>query len=311
MPHSKPFLDLARVFGEALEGGHLAVVDDHVVAQHAHAGVAHDLAVRDHAAGDGAQLGGLERRAHLGLAEHDLLERRLEHADQGGRDVLGDLVDDAVRAHVDALGLGERGRLPGSGRTLKPMMIAVEAAASMTSDSLMPPTPEWMTSHLDLGVLDLEQRVAERLEAALHVGLDDEVEVEDLARGDAREDVVERERVLLGERLRLAAGWRASGPGRAPARSSLTTRQNSPATGSSSKPMISTGVDGPPLLSGSPRKSRMARTLPLASPATMASPTRMVPRLTSMVATTPRPGSTLRLDDEAAGRRVGVGLEVG
>ena len=36
----------------------------------------------------------------------------------------------------------------------------------------------------------------------------------------------------------------------------------------------------------------MARTLPLASPATMASPTRMVPRLTSMVATTPRPGST-------------------
>ena len=94
------------------------------------------------------------------------------------------------------------------------------------------------------------------------------------------------------------------------ARSSLTTRQNSPATGSSSKPMISTGVDGPPALSGSPRKSRMARTLPLASPATMASPTRMVPRLMSMVATTPRPGSTRGLDDEPAGRRVRVGLEV-
>ena len=58
-------------------------------------------------------------------------------------------------------------------------------------------------AHLDLGVLDLEQRVAERLEAALDVGLDHQVEVEDLARGDAREDVVERERVLLGERLGL------------------------------------------------------------------------------------------------------------
>ena len=57
--------------------------------------------------------------------------------------------------------------------------------------------------------------------------------------------------------------------------------------------MISTGVEGPPALRGSPRKSRMARTLPLASPATMASPTRMVPRLMRMVATTPRPGSTL------------------
>ena len=56
--------------------------------------------------------------------------------------------------------------------------------------------------------------------------------------------------------------------------------------------MISTGVDGPPLLSGSPVKSRMARTRPLASPATTASPTCSVPRLIRMVATTPRPGST-------------------
>ena len=58
---------------------------------------------------------------------------------------------------------------------------------------------------LDLGVLDLEQGVGERLEAALHVGLDDEVEVEDLALGDAREEVVEGERALPGELLGLDA----------------------------------------------------------------------------------------------------------
>ena len=39
----------------------------------------------------------------------------------------------------------------GLGRTLKPMMIAVDAAASMTSDSLMPPTPEWMMRTLTSG----------------------------------------------------------------------------------------------------------------------------------------------------------------
>ncbi len=36
----------------------------------------------------------------------------------------------------------------------------------------MPPTPEWMIAHLDLGVLDLAQRVGERLDAALDVGFD-------------------------------------------------------------------------------------------------------------------------------------------
>ena len=96
------------------------------------------------------------------------------------------------------------------------MMMALEAVASMTSDSLMPPTPEWMMSHLDLVVADLPEGVGQRLDAALHVGLDDEVELADLALGDARVEVVEREGVLLGEAPRRAAGWcagwRARGP---------------------------------------------------------------------------------------------------
>src|SRR5450759_4404623 len=208
----EPFRHLARVFGEALEGAHLAVVDHHVAAEHARARVASDHAVRDHAAGDGAQLGGLERRADLGLPEYDLLDGRLEHADQGRRDVLGDLVDDPVRAHVDAFGFGERGgrgagphaeadddRRGGAGQH---DVVLVDAAYARMDDA-----------HLDLGMLDLEQRVAESLEAALHVGLDHEVEVKHLARGDAREDVVEGERALLRERLGLEAVGAIVGPG--------------------------------------------------------------------------------------------------
>ena len=49
-----------------------------------------------------------ERLAHLGLAEHLLDLLRREHADQRLLDVLGQLVDHAVGADVDALAVGER-----------------------------------------------------------------------------------------------------------------------------------------------------------------------------------------------------------
>ena len=45
---------------------------------------------------------------HLGVAERLLDLLRGEHADERLLDVLGELVDDAVRADVDALALGER-----------------------------------------------------------------------------------------------------------------------------------------------------------------------------------------------------------
>ena len=93
----------------------------------------------------------------------------------------------------------------GLGRTLKPMTMADDAAGQHDVGLVDAAHARVDDADLDLGVLDLEQRVAERLEAALHVGLDDQVEVEDLALGDAREDVVEGERALLGELLGLDA----------------------------------------------------------------------------------------------------------
>ena len=60
------------------------------------------------------------------------------------------------------------------GRTLKPMMMAFDAEASMTSDSVMPPTPVWMTLTAHLGALDLLELGDRGLDGALHVALDDE-----------------------------------------------------------------------------------------------------------------------------------------
>ena len=61
-------------------------------------------------------------------------------------------------------------------RTLKPMIGASEAAASVTSDSVMPPTPEWRTCARDLVGAELVERLHDRLDRALHVALDDERE---------------------------------------------------------------------------------------------------------------------------------------
>ena len=61
-----------------------------------------------------------------------------------------------------------------SGRTLKPMMMAFDADASSTSDSLIAPTPEWMMRILTFSSLSFVERVGEHFGRALHVGLDDD-----------------------------------------------------------------------------------------------------------------------------------------
>ena len=67
------------------------------------------------------------------------------------------------------------------GRTLNPTTSASEADARFTSFSVMPPTPVWMTFDPHLRVLDLLELAEERLDRALDVALQDDVEVLHLA----------------------------------------------------------------------------------------------------------------------------------
>ena len=62
--------------------------------------------------------------------------------------------------------------------------------------------------------------------------------------------------------------------------------------GTSLRPKISTGIDGPASLTRRPLSSTIARTLPLAAPADTKSPTFKVPFCTRIVATGPRPLSS-------------------
>ena len=181
----------------------------------------------------------------------------------------------------------------------------------MTSDSLMRADAGVDDAHLDLGLLDLAQRVLERLDAALHVGLDDEVELEHLpsamrakrsssvrARCLASASVLMRLARLLAERCAPRARSRRRGRARPP-------------SGTPSKPRTSTGVDGPP------RLERLARVVAHGAHAAAGRRRRRSRRRRAACRADehawPRrrgPGRA-RLDDGAAGRGVGVGLELG
>ena len=82
-------------------------MDDAPVAHQADLRGADDLAGQDVAAGDGADAGGPEDLTDLGGAQLFLDVLGLEQAHQGRLDVLDGLVDDPVRAYVDALLLGQ------------------------------------------------------------------------------------------------------------------------------------------------------------------------------------------------------------
>ena len=67
------------------------------------------------------------------------------------------------------------------------------------------------------------------------------------------------------------------------------TMTSSPACGTSVRPWISTGIDGPASLIGLPFSSSMARTRPYEEPARITSPRFSVPDCTRIVATGPLP----------------------
>ena len=91
-----------------------------------------------------------------------------------------------------------------SGRTLKPMMIAFDAEASSTSDSLIAPTPLWMIRILTFSSVSFVSVSAEHLGRTLHVGLDDDRQLLHVAFGDLLLQRLERQaRALAAERLFL------------------------------------------------------------------------------------------------------------
>ena len=246
------------------------------------------------AAGDRADARGLEGLAHLGGADRLLDLLRLEQALHRGAQLLDDLVDDAVGADLDALALGHLPARRRTGRTLKPMMTASEAAASITSDSVMPPTPSRITRTVTCScgsfAISSASASSEPATSALMTRLSS-ASSPSLC---ALEDVLERHLHALAARERLGLEAVGALAGQL-ARLALVLHHADVLAG------LGHAVEAEHLdrharacacLTRSPRKSCIARTRPQCAPATSASPTFSVPRLISSVTTGPRPGSS-------------------
>src|SRR5690606_32509406 len=176
----------------------LALVDHDVVAQHADRILTPHVAVDHHAAGDVAELRRAEDLAHFREA-HDLLaDLGREHAGERRLDVIDGLVDHAVVADVDA-GLLDR-----------VARACIRADVEADDDRVrrrgklhvgLGDTADVRADYRDLHVVrrQLLQRIAQRLRAAVHVGLDQHGQGRGARLAHLREDVVELRGLLLRE----------------------------------------------------------------------------------------------------------------
>ena len=197
-----------------------------------------------------------------------------------------------------------------SGRTLKPMMIAFDAVASSTSDSLMAPTPVWMIRILTLSSLSFvsvsASTSAEPCTSALMMigsSLMSPSAICCCSDSSVRRPPLLAERLFLG--LRLAVRDDLPRLDRIVDDLERVARR-----GQRRRPSTSTGVDGPAFLTLRPEVIESARTLPSTVPAMKRSPSLSVPSCTSTVATGPRPRSSLRLEDGALRRALRIGLQI-
>ena len=78
------------------------------------------------------------------MTDHLLFEDRIQHTLHGSFHIFDSIINDTVQTKIYTFSRSAVAFAVASGRTLKPMMMALEAAARVTSDSLMAPTPPWM-----------------------------------------------------------------------------------------------------------------------------------------------------------------------
>ena len=180
-----------------------------------------------------------------------------------------------------------------SGRTLKPMMTAFDAAAKTTSPSLMAPAPLLSSRTRTRSSPSLlrasASTSAEPWTSALTMMGSSRASPSAIC---CWSDSRVRRPPFSPSVFSLAWPCRSIAICRAFA-ASATAWKVSPGCGSPVSPRTSIGLDGPASSCFWPRSSMRARTLPTIGPAMKLSPTRSVPSLTRIVATGPRPRSIL------------------
>ena len=199
-----------------------------------------------------------------------------------------------------------------SGPTLKPMMIAFEAEASSTSLVGWRRRRRGGRCTFTFVVTSLPSASREHLDRALHVGLEDDRQLLDLALLDLAEELLERHPSRSSAPARGGALLLAELGDAARLRLVLHHLEGvAGARRSSWKPVTSTGVDGPASCDRARRRSSLIeRTRPQVAPETKTSPDLQRAVLHQHGGHDAAADLLARLEHDALRRHLGVGLEL-
>src|SRR6266571_1127179 len=198
-----PFAALPHVVLETLERRDRAFVHLDAVADHAHPGRPRDHAGPHEATRDRSDLRDLERLPHLRLSQHHFLLLGGEQTLHRRPHILYRLVDDAVRADLHLFTIRR-----GAGVRVGPHVEANDNRVRGLGEQHVPVGDRAHAAmhdlHLHLGRGELSQGVRERFRGAALVGLDDDPQRRDAARGALRHEVLERLHTAGAPVLRLS-----------------------------------------------------------------------------------------------------------
>ena len=134
-------LDFLDVILEPSEGTDLSVVDNTLSRRHPCPGVSFHTAVEHRTACNHSQFWNMKSLSYFRPANHILFVDWLEHADYGASDVIEELINDIIVSECPPIPARPVPATLVSERTLKPITIAFEAEASITSVSVTAPVP--------------------------------------------------------------------------------------------------------------------------------------------------------------------------
>ena len=161
---------------------------------------AFDLTLTHNTSGDRTHFGDVERLQHLEGRCHLFLHLRSQHTFHSSLDLVDRVVDDGVDTDIHLLGLGH---LTGStGRTnvkadddrirsRSQHHIAVTDSTHSTVDDV----------HLDIFRREFQERVLDSLYRTVHIGLDDDIQLLEIADRQTTTDLLETHVFLRADRL--------------------------------------------------------------------------------------------------------------
>src|SRR5690348_13446530 len=183
---------LADVFLEAPQRANAPGVNHHVVAQDANFRVALHQSILNVRAGDHAHAFDAESVANFGAAQKLFLEHRSEQADHSFFNFVHDFVDDGVQANFDVFLLREISRFA-LGADVETDNDRVRSRGKQHIGFRNSTDAGLYDFQFDLIVRELRQHFAQHFDGTLHVSLDENRQILNLARFELFVKLIERE----------------------------------------------------------------------------------------------------------------------